>query len=440
MEKLGKNCRGKIGERGIGVEIISLAIPAIFSMLVVSLYSICDIFFLSAVGKTAVGGVCYPVTAILQGVCMTFAFGSAVNISRCVGAGKIQSARSYFSSGLLASVALSVILGVLVGVFSLPLAKICGGGEFANGSESYLAVSGFSFVFLAIYMYFSACLRAEGRAVAVMIASVLGLFINGFFDFLSVKVFSFGVFGVALSTAIAQILASIFLIAVCFFRSDILKLRFSAFDFSKVWGIIAIGSSAFFRMLCGGISGIAINFVCGKIGGELLSGVSVASRVCVLMFSFGLGLAQGMQPVLAFYSGGGDNTKAMKSLKITLLFGVIFGVIIGVVQFFFAGEISMLFSGGNAEIAEIASGILKASSFVMFMAFSLVIINMAFQARGDAVLNVAISVLRQGLIFVPTLLILAKIYGSFGVVVAHAVSDALSFAVAVFLLLLFYKK
>lgn len=423
--------RVKLGGGNACAEVALLAVPAILSMLVVGMYAICDTYFLSLAGSVAVGGVCYPVSAVAQGVCMTFAFGSANSISQSLGKGEKDECKEYFSSGLMSVVVVAVLLGGLVGVFSTQIVDFCSGGVSVFGSGVFLFVQGLGLWVFAIYFYFSACIRAEGGGAAVMIASVLGLCCNFIFNFLSVKVFDFGVFGIAISTCAAQGFGAMFLIAWGFFKSEIAKMRLKLFDIFCVFDIVTLGSSSFFRQLMAGISAIALNFVCGKLGGETIAACTIAAKVSVLLFSFGLGVGQGMQPVLAFYFGAGTLSQARKALILTLILGCGLGIVVGALQFAFASEIAMLFGGENHAAAIIAGEILKVSAMSVVFSYLLVIINMSFQAVGQKWMNIAISTLRQGVVFIPTLLILSSAFGKSGVVWAHFASDTIAFVVAV---------
>lgn len=432
MEKIAKSGGENFGGKSVFFSIVKLALPSVVAMMVVSLYSVCDTFFLSAVGETAVGGICFPVVAIMQGVVMTFAFGSANKISASLGKNDEGGASDYFSSGLISNVVVCVILGGLIFAFASPLAKFCGGG--GKPASGYLGVSGISMLFFGVYFYYSACLRGCGKASVVMVASVLGLVINCVLDFFAVKVFSFGALGVAVATGVAQIVAGGFMVVYCLFEVDILKPKLYAFDFYYAKEIIFLGSSSFFRQLMCGVSAIALNYVCVRIGGETLAGCTIASKISVLVFAFGLGVAQGMQPVVAFYFGGGDKEKARIGIVVGVLLAVSVGVIMGAVQGVFADNISKLFAFKNEESGVISAAILKVTAFSTPFSFLLVAINMAFQAVGLKFCNILISTLRQGVIFVPALLLLANYLGEKGVVWSHFASDVIAGVISIFFL------
>ncbi len=443
MHKMSKNGGGnvdnvgvqnaqKLGRGNLYLQILKIAIPAVLSMLVVSFYSICDTYFLGVLGILSCGGVCYPAVAACQGVAMTVAFGSANNISRCIGAEKIEDAKGYFFSGLATTILFGILIGGLVGILSPAIVDFCGGGENSFEISQYLAVVGFSFVIFAIYFYFSAVLRSAGRAGVVFFASVIGLACNFALNYISVEFLDFGVSGVAFATCFSQVFAG----AILFFavlKSEIASFDFFHFSFSAVFQIITLGGSSFFRQLMGGLSALALNFVCVKIGGELLSGCTVASRISVLFFSFALGLGQGMQPVMAYYFGGDNLEKARSAFIFTAIFGAVLGVLIGVGQFVFARGIASVIGGESAVATAIAIKILRVSAVSVVFSFLLVIINMAFQAVGRKFINILLSVLRQGVIFIPVLFVLSEYFGENGVIFSHAVSDILACAVAIFL-------
>ncbi len=429
MEKVSAGGAGKLGSGNIYFQIVKIALPAILSLLVSAVYLICDTYFLGVLGILSCGGVCYPAVAVMQGIAMTFAFGAANNISRCIGCGDSEGGKMYFFSGLAGCVLAAVFIGCVVGMFADVIVDFCGGGEAALEVAKYLAIQGFSFVCFSVYFYFAATLRSEGRAAVVMIAAVAGLCCNFGLNYISVKYLDFGAVGVAFATCFSQILAA----AMLFFailKSKITSLDFFYFSFRGVFQIITLGGSSFFRQLMGGVSAFALNYVCVKLGGETLAGATVAARVSVLLFSFGLGLGQGMQPVLAYYFGVGDNAKAKKAFVFTLILTACVGVLVGGIQFLFASEITSVFAGENHLAAAVALKILRVSAFAAPFSFCIVVINMAFQAAGKKVANVLISVLRQGVVFVPALFVLSGFFGVGGVVFSHFASDIISFAVA----------
>ncbi len=417
--------------------IFRLAVPAVLAMAVAQLYAICDLFFLAGVGFASVGGVCYPVTAVLQGVVMTFSFGSANKISTAIGSGDVDGARGYFSTGFAGLATVSVLLGLVVLVWAKALAVLCGGGS--CGDVGYMAVQGAGLVIFGVYFFLSAVLRAEGKAGIVMISAVSGLVGNFAFNYIFVNFLGFGVVAIGIATLLGECVAILLLGFGCK-NSEVLKFSFANVGFSKFFGVVWLGSSSFFRQLMGAVSALALNYVCRQIGGNTLGGVTVSARISVLVFAVALGISQGMQPVMAFWHGKNNGENIAKALKFTLILAVLASVVLGGVQFAFARQIVGWFGNIGSANVNLATKILRVSAFSLPASFFSVVVNMAFQARGKAVLNIAISLLRQGVVFLPVLGILFFIVGENAVVWSHFVADTITAVIILCFLCVYFAK
>ena len=422
-------------------DIIKLAVPAIFGVVVGSLYSMADVFFLSKLGYTSVGGVIFPVVTFLQGIVMTYSFGTSNHISKFLGAKQEKKAKEYFTSGYIFNMLTVVILSLLIFFFAEGLVALVGTTEnAAEKAVEYLKVLAIGFSFYGSFFYFMTTLRAEGNAVLAMIGAVSGLVFNIAFNLLFTRVFEFGVAGVALGTILSQAISAVLLFILS--KTSKSKLKFTMPQNIKTvyLEIVKLGSSSFFRQIFLALSAIALNHVCAKIGDDLLSASTIASKIIILGYSIMLGFSQAFQVVMGYAYGEKDEKKMKEAFLFTIRNVVIVGIMYAIFITIFKSQVVLLFGNTEKSVLEFAEKILFYSSLSLAFSGVSLCINMAFQAMQKPLQNVAVSSIRQGVIYIPILLLGSIFLKANGVVFAHLISDVLAFGVILFFLPNLFKS
>lgn len=432
----------KMTQTGIPKLIISLGIPTIISMLVTSIYNMADTYFVGKISTSASGavGVVFGLMAIIQAFGFMFGHGSGSIIARKLGGMKQQDASAVFSTGFLCSIAAGIAISIIGLIFLRPFMMLLGSTEtilpYAMDYARYILISA---PFMASGCVLNNVLRYEGKAVFAMVGLTSGGILNIFLDWLLMTRFNMGVSGAGIATAFSQFVSFLILLYMVLSGHTQSKLRMKFFDFSLIFSIIPIGFPSLIRQGLGSISTLILNHYSGDYGDAAVAAMSIVNRICFFVFAVGLGLGQGFQPVCAFNYGAKKYDRVKKSIVFTVISGfVIIGTIAALGIFLSSGLIGVF--RDDPEVIEIGTFALRAQLITEFLLPVCVTGNMLFQSVGISGRASFLSSLRNGLCFIPVLIILSNFMGLTGIQVAQAAADGITFIITLPMMLSFMKK
>lgn len=422
--------------------IIGLGIPTIISMLVTSIYNMADTYFVGGIGTSASGavGVVFGLMAIIQAFGFMFGHGSGSIIARKLGEMKHQEASSVVSTGFVCSLAAGLIITVAGLCFLEPFMRLLGSTEtilpYAMEYAKYILIAA---PFMSAGCVLNNVLRYEGKAVFAMVGLTSGGILNMFLDWLLITRFDMGVGGAGIATAISQVISFLILLYMVLSGYTQSKLRIKYFDFSLIFTIIPIGFPSLIRQGLGSISTLILNHYSGAYGDAAVAAMSIVNRICFFVFAVGLGLGQGFQPVCAFNYGAKKYDRVKKSIVFTVASGfVVLGVIATVGIFLSSGLIGVF--RDDPQVIEIGTFALRAQLISEFLLPVCVTGNMLFQSVGISGKASFLSSLRNGLCFIPVIIILSNFMGLMGIQIAQAVADTITFIITLPMMLSFMKE
>lgn len=422
--------------------IIGLGIPTIISMLVTSIYNMADTYFVGGIGTSASGavGVVFGLMAIIQAFGFMFGHGSGSIIARKLGEMKHQEASSVVSTGFVCSLAAGLIITVAGLCFLEPFMRLLGSTEtilpYAMEYAKYILIAA---PFMSAGCVLNNVLRYEGKAVFAMVGLTSGGILNMFLDWLLITRFNMGVGGAGIATAISQVISFLILLYMVLSGHTQSKLRIKYFDFSLIFTIIPIGFPSLIRQGLGSISTLILNHYSGAYGDAAVAAMSIVNRICFFVFAVGLGLGQGFQPVCAFNYGAKKYDRVKKSIVFTVASGfVVLGVIATVGIFLSSGLIGVF--RDDPQVIEIGTFALRAQLISEFLLPVCVTGNMLFQSVGISGKASFLSSLRNGLCFIPVIIILSNFMGLMGIQIAQAVADTITFIITLPMMLSFMKE
>lgn len=427
--------RRYLTEQPIPQLILEMAVPSIISMLITSFYNMADTFFVGRIGTsaTAAVGVVYPLMSIIQALGFTFGHGSGNYISRTLGKGEVESARRMATTGFVSAFIAGTIFGLVCLLGLDPLVNLLGATEtIAPYARDYALYILMGTPFMCASLVLNNQLRFQGSAFYGMIGMGAGAVLNIALDPLFIFVLDMGVGGAALATIISQIVSFCLLLRGCTRGGNIaIHLR----EFKPTWAIykeIARGGTpSLFRQGLGSIATICLNYAAGIYGDAAIAGMSIVTRVMMFSDSAVIGLGQGFQPVCGFNYGAKRYDRVRKAFWFTVGVGFCVLLIYSVVGEVFAPQIIALFRKEDAEVIAIGTLCLRLRCiFYPFTAF-IVGANMMLQTIGKPVRASITAASRNGLFFVPAILILPHILDLLGVQMSQAVADVLSLVLCI---------
>ena len=401
--------------------IIKLGIPTMISMFVTTLYNMADSYFVGQINTSASGAtsVVLGLMAILQAMGFMFGHGSGSIISRNLGQKDIDSARRYSATGFYSALFIGFIILIFGSLLLTPLMILLGVSSCVMNN----------------------ILRYEGRAFFAMIGLTSGGIVNIFLDALFMQKMNMGILGAGLATAISQYLSWFILLSMFLLKKTqtSLSFKYAKFDIKTLGNIITTGLPSLARQGLASISTMLLNNAAGVYGDAAIAAMGIAGRVSMFIFSAALGIGQGFQPVAGFNFGAKKYDRVRQGFFFTLFFGSVMLGIAAIALFFNAGICIQVFRD-DPEVITIGIPALRAQCIGLFFVPFQVCNNMMFQSIGYKFNATFLSSLRNGLFFIPVLLLSSWIFGLAGIQVAQAVADVLTSLTCIPFTVSFFKK
>ena len=398
-----------------------LAVPTILSMLVTGIYNAADTFFVGRISTqaTAAVGLVFSVMALIQAVGFFCGQGSGSYISRLLGAGRRQEADETAATGFALSLILGVAAAIAGNLFARPVALSLGAGSTTmHDTLVYMRIILIGAPFTMAQFVINNQLRFQGSAVYAMVGLLTGAVINIGLDPLLIFGFHMGVAGAAIATVSGQFISFLVLL-IGSRQGDNIRISLSNVRLNAHYlkEIINTGTPALMRQ---GLAAIA----------AAIAGMSVVTRVMMLLASAMIGFGQGYQPVCGFNYGAHLYDRVKEGYFFCVKYGTIFLAGASALCLGFAPQIIRFFRN-DPDVISVGAVALRAQAISLPLMATIVITNMMLQACGKGLKASIVSAARNGIFFVPLILILPRLLGLFGVEITQAVSDVLSFVLAI---------
>ena len=412
-----------------------LAVPTILSMLVTGLYNSADTFFVGRISTqaTAAVGLVFSVMAMIQALGFFCGQGSGSFLSRLLGAGKKQEAAEAAATGFTLALIIGVIVAVLGNLLAAPLGYALGAGPSTiHDTLIYMRIILIGAPFMIAQFVINNQLRYQGSAAYAMIGLLAGAIINIGLDPLLMFVFDLGVAGAAIATVSGQAISFVVLLIGSMHGENIhLKLSNVRMNRYYLGEIVNSGLPALFRQGLAAVSTLLLNQMAGMMGGDAaIAGMSVVTRVLMLLSSAMIGFGQGYQPVCGFNYGAGLYARVKEGFYFCVKYGTIFLTAMSALCLAFAPQIVGFFRDDPAVIA-VGTVALRSQAVTLPLMATIVLANMMLQSMGKGLKASITSSSRNGIFFIPLILILPRFFGLFGVEITQACADVLSFMLAV---------
>ena len=425
--------------------IIALGIPTTISMLITNIYNMADSYFVSqiSVSAGAATGVVFGVMAILQAFGFMFGHGAGSKISRLLGSRNTKEASKYASTGFFAGLGCGLIIMVFGLIFLEPFMHLLG------STETILphAMDYARWILIAAPAMTSSCvlnniLRYEGHATLAMVGLTTGGILNMGLDPVFIFGLDMGISGAGLATAVSQYISFFILLSMFLFKRTQTNISLFLVDrgYRVLLEICITGLPSFARQGLNSISTMVLNVQAEPFGDEAIAAMSYVSRVAFLVFSVGLGIGQGFQPVSGFNYGAKKYSRVKKGTVFTLGLGVILIGVIALVCGVLSPQIISLFGYGEREVVKIGAMALRFYCVALVFFPVSVVVTMLFQSIGKSVPALILSSLHGGVLFIPLCIILPRLIGVLGIELAQPISYIVSAMISLPFMIVFLKK
>lgn len=417
--------------------ICKLALPCIISMLVTSFYNMADTFFvgmLDSNAATGAVGVVFSMMAIIQAVGFFFGQGSGNYISRCLGEKRYDEASNMAATGFFSALSVGLVVCVLGQIFLDPLAYLLGSTDtILPYTRDYLRVILIGAPWMMASFVLNNQLRFQGGALYAMVGITTGAVLNIILDPLMIlpQFMNMGVSGAGWATIISQFVSFCLLLIGCF-RGGNIHIRIS--NVRVKWHyyrmIIQGGLPSLARQCLASLATICLNNAARPYGDATIAAMGVVQRVMMFGASAMLGFGQGFQPVCGFNYGAKLHSRVKKGFWFCVKVSFVFLVGVSALVFVFAPQLIALFRN-DPDVIACGTAALRFQCLTFPAQSWIVMANMMEQSMGKVVPATFLSVARQGLFFIPAVLILPLLLDLVGIQMAQSVADLLTFLCAI---------
>ena len=413
----------------------ALAVPTIISMLVTGIYNSADTYFVGRISTqaTAAVGLVFSVMAIIQAFGFFCGQGSGNYLSRLLGAGKKQEANEVAITGFLMALVIGLLIAALGNWQAERLADWIGATDTSRADTiAYMRIILMGAPFMTCQFVINNQLRFQGSAMYAMIGLMCGAVVNIILDPVLIFGFDLGIRGAALATVAGQAI-SFFALLIGSRKGENIRLSLcnAGLNFGYILQISNGGLPSLVRQGLAAVSTLLLNNAARTWGGDpAIAGMSVTSRTLMLLVSALIGFGQGYQPVCSYNYGAGLYSRVKEGYRFCVKYGTILMPAAGAFCLVFAEPVVRFFRDDPAVVA-VGSTALRWQAAVLPLLATSILTNMMLQASGKGIKSSITSSARNGIFFIPLILILPRFFGLLGVEMTQAWADVLTFLLCV---------
>ena len=423
--------------------IVQLAIPATLALLAKAVYNIVDTAYIGMLrddNALAAVGVTLPLLLIMVSIENIFAAGAGVLAGRQLGAGDREGASRTVTTIVGFSLLVGAALCMIGIIFIEPLLRAFGASDAVlPQARDYAFWMFIAALFNLPAQSMNCAARAESSVKISSIAVITGAALNVILDpvFMFKPGFGMGVEGASLATTISQCV--IFLILAWFYLSgrSIIKLVPRRFRLSGsfLWSVTAIGIPTAVIQICLAVATSLTNIAAKPLPDSdlIIAAYGVVQRLILIGCYVVIGFMQGYQPVASYAFGAKNEERFHSSVRFALKGALLLTVLVEAVYVLLAEPLILLFNQ-NPQVVEFGKWLLI-SQVALYPAFGLCyMMTITFQTIGGSKMGLFLSLIRQGLFYVPFILLLPRLLGVTGIYFSQPASDILTVLVCMFLI------
>lgn len=427
-----------LGKDPLGPLLLRLAVPAITAQLVNALYNIVDRMYIGhiqEVGDLALTGlgVAFPVLMFISALSALAGMGGGSRAAIRMGAGDEEGANAILGGCTALLVLVSIVVTVVFQLLREPMLYAFGAsGNTIGYASGYLKIYLWGTIAVQLSLGLNNFITTQGFSTTSMLTVVIGAVCNIVLDPIFIFALDLGTGGAALATILSQFLSFCLLVGGTF-RGTNIPLSFRQFrpSLDKYRIILANGLPSFWRQALASLATILLNVAGRNCGGDtVVAAMSIVSRVTMFAGSGIIGFGQGYQPVCGFNYGAGLYGRVREAFRFFFRVAFIAALALSILGFLFAPQVVALFRRDDPEVICIGALALRLQCITFPLMSWLFPASMTLQTIGRSFKATVLAMCRQGLTFVPLILVLPYLWGVFGIQASQPLADILTFAVA----------
>lgn len=427
-----------LGEAPISKALLAMGLPMMVGMMINALYNLVDAYFIGGLGTSQMGAisVAFPIGQVIVGLGLLFGNGAASYISRLLGNKEREKADKVASTALYSSIGVGAVIIIFTMIFLNPILKLLGATEsILPYALTYSGIYVISSIFNVFNVTMNNIVTSEGAAKTTMCALLTGAVLNIILDPVFIYELHLGVAGAALATAISQMISSFVYLWYVVRKKSVFSFHIKQCCFSReiLTEIMKIGVPTLVFQLLTSLSIMLINMQAKSYGDSVIAGMGAVTRIISMGSLMVFGFLKGFQPIAGYNYGAKKYERLRKAIKTAILWSTIFCVLFGIVMAVFPAKIISGFTTGDMELINVGERALRANGLSFSVFGFCTVYSSLFLALGKAKEGFILGACRQGICFIPVILLLPMIWGKDGILYAQPVSDIISAIVTLFI-------
>lgn len=434
-----------LGNAPISKALLAMGIPTMLGMMVNAIYNLVDAYFVGGLGTSQMGAisVVYPLGQVVVGLGLLFGNGSASYLSRLLGNRDQEQADRVASTALYSSVAVGAVMIIFSLIFLRPILRLLGATDsIMPYAMTYAAIYVVSCIFNVFNVTMNNIVTSEGAAKTTMFALMAGAVLNIGLDPVFIYTLDMGVAGAAIATAISQIVSTLIYLTFIFRKKSIYSFKMKNCTFTKeiMSEIFKIGIPTLVFQILTSLSISLVNTQAGPYGDSVIAGMGAVTRIVSMGSLIVFGFIKGFQPIAGYSYGAKKFDRLHKAIRTSILWSTVFCVIYGLLLTIFSSRIIAQFTEGDLEMIRVGTQSLRINglSFLLFGFYT--VYSSLFLALGKGLEGFVLGACRQGICFVPVILILPVFWGINGILYVQPIADVLSAIITIFMALHLHKE
>lgn len=376
--------------------------------------------------QLAAANISLPVFMMLMAIAGIIGSGSSSYISRCIGNKDYEEANKTISiaTGILIIMSIIVMIG---GIFMSPgIARGLGANDATfDYTYKYVLIMFIGSIPVMCSYALGQLLRSEGNIMQSVIGLTLGTVVNIVLDPILIFVFKLEIGGAAIATVIGQ-MATLIYFTYAFLRGKTtLKINLKKFKYDKdiFKEIFTIGVPASLNQMLMGVATVIANNIAVEYGTLTVAGMGVAMKIMTIGTFVFMGFSAGCQPLVGYNYGCGNIPRVKEIIKKGIIITSIIGISLALIFGVFANSLIGFFAS-DAEVINKGAIILRALIISLPFVGGQMVSTTAAQSMGKVIVAFILSISRQGILYMPLLVVLNKLFGFSGFIYAQPITDA----------------
>lgn len=421
------------------------AIPGIITQLISALHNIVDQVFVGwGIGDNGIAAtnIVFPLTSVIIALSTLLGIGAASRFSILLGKGEQEDAAKVIGTSLSLMVIFGAAVSLLTSVFLEPMLYLFGATDLIMPyAQPYARLICMGLFFGILSSGLSYFIRADGSPKFASVVLVAGAVFNIVFDPVFLFVFDMGMSGIALATLLGQLLSSVLALyyMVKRFHSVALSSRHLRPRAAETVTIFSLGIAVFTTHVLAMIAqiiqmnGLKTYGALSLYGSEVtIAAAGAVGKIAIVLLSSVIGIALGCQPIYGFNLGRKQYGRVRETYLTVLRYGTVISVSAFLLMQIFPRQILRMFGSDNELFYAFGAHYIHIFFACLFLNALQPITSNFCTAMGKANLAFWLAVLRQGILLIPLLLLLPRVLGIDGVLLAGALSDGLTAIVVLF--------